>query len=189
MSQDIRSARGDLRYGEIEFWAFVSLLEDVQPRPGEVFCDIGAGTGKAVIAARLLYPELELSFGVEVQTELARTLRGTLSDKSLKGHGLLGSAYADLRDRQCNLFLSDGEMRSGWPMYARSDIVFVASTAFSDALMSEFSVRVREVKVGARVLTLTKPLVGHEGYFRLKFCRPYRFGWGSNATVYCWERV
>lgn len=63
----VSDARGELRYGEIDFWSFACLLEDVDPQPGEVFLDIGSGTGKAVYATRLLYSTLGLCFGIEIQ--------------------------------------------------------------------------------------------------------------------------
>lgn len=43
-------------YGEIEFLSFIALLSLVKPNENSVFYDLGSGTGKAVIAAAMVYP-------------------------------------------------------------------------------------------------------------------------------------
>lgn len=40
-----------LVYGEIDFFSFAAIMEKVGPEPGEVFVDLGHGTGRAVVAA------------------------------------------------------------------------------------------------------------------------------------------
>jgi len=44
-----------LTYGEIFFDTFYKMLEKTQPKEGEVFYDLGSGTGKAVFAAYFFF--------------------------------------------------------------------------------------------------------------------------------------
>jgi hypothetical protein len=45
------ASTSNLTYGEVDFHSLAVLLEKVDPAAGEVFVDLGSGTGKAVIAA------------------------------------------------------------------------------------------------------------------------------------------
>ncbi len=44
------------QYGEIGAKGFAEVLHLVEPQEGEVFVDLGSGTGKAVMLAAALYP-------------------------------------------------------------------------------------------------------------------------------------
>lgn len=48
------------------------MLRLAQPNPGDVFVDMGSGTGKACVATGLLYPELAACRGVELLQGLHR---------------------------------------------------------------------------------------------------------------------
>ncbi|MFI4919113.1 MAG: hypothetical protein ACHP65_06120 [Legionellales bacterium] len=56
-------------YGEIEFLPFIALLSLTNPNSDTVFYDLGSGTGKAVLAAAMVYP-LRKSVGIELHPEL-----------------------------------------------------------------------------------------------------------------------
>jgi uncharacterized protein YfaP (DUF2135 family) len=80
--------------------------------------------------------------------------------------------------------LAEGSVVPDWQIYPNSDIIFVASTAFSDRLMGELSNQLLKAKPGTVVITLSKPLMCGKDDFALKFERPYKFGWGSNVQVF-----
>ena len=46
----------EFTYGEINFMYFVPLLDYAKPQPGEIFCDLGCGAGRPLIAASLAFP-------------------------------------------------------------------------------------------------------------------------------------
>ena len=56
----------DFAYGEIIPVYFIPLLDYVKPQPGEVFCDLGCGSGKPVFVASLAFPELKECRGIEL---------------------------------------------------------------------------------------------------------------------------
>ncbi|ETV66256.1 hypothetical protein, variant 7 [Aphanomyces astaci] len=55
------SSSASFTYGEVDFFGLASLLAAVRPRPGQTFCDLGHGTGRAVFAAVRLPWTLALS--------------------------------------------------------------------------------------------------------------------------------
>lgn len=58
-------------YGEVEFLHFYSIVEYVKPKQGEVFWDLGCGTGKPVVICGLCFPQLKRVKGVEIFKNLA----------------------------------------------------------------------------------------------------------------------
>lgn len=60
-----------LTYGEIDFHSFSCILEKLTIKKGDVFVDLGHGTGKALICASLLYGTLlSECIGIELIPEL-----------------------------------------------------------------------------------------------------------------------
>ena len=61
-----------LTYGEVTSRGFVQIMTSpgVGVRPGEVFYDLGSGTGLAVLTAALAFPQLRECVGVELIKEL-----------------------------------------------------------------------------------------------------------------------
>ena len=52
-------------YGEARFHSFYPLLSMVKPKTGEVFFDLGCGTGLPSAIAAIMFPQLARSEGVE----------------------------------------------------------------------------------------------------------------------------
>ena len=61
--------RDGIQYGEVSAASFARCLEWVTPVAGEVFYDLGSGTGKAVLTAAALHP-LAATCGIEIQPRL-----------------------------------------------------------------------------------------------------------------------
>ncbi|CAN0468519.1 unnamed protein product, partial [Discosporangium mesarthrocarpum] len=65
--RDLREVRDKtLAYAEFDFGYLAALLRVAGVEEGSVFLDMGSGTGKAVVAAGLLYPGLACARGVEL---------------------------------------------------------------------------------------------------------------------------
>ena len=63
-------ARHQLVYGEFEVDLFARVLQAAKVREGDVFCDIGSGAGRLVLAAALLHPtKWRECIGIEVLSE------------------------------------------------------------------------------------------------------------------------
>ena len=57
--------KSESTYGEIVYEQFASLLNKLNPQPGQVFWDLGCGAAKPLAVAALQYPELSACKGVE----------------------------------------------------------------------------------------------------------------------------
>ena len=55
----------ELTYGEVFFQSFIPLLSYAKPKPGEIFYDLGCGTGKAQMIASIAFPDLKACKGIE----------------------------------------------------------------------------------------------------------------------------
>ena len=60
-----------LTYGEIDFFSFSCILEKLEIKAGDIFVDLGHGTGRALICAALLFGStLNRCVGIEIVPEL-----------------------------------------------------------------------------------------------------------------------
>ncbi len=143
----------ELTYGEVLFFPFYRLLDEiVKPRPGEVFADLGSGTGRAVFVAALCFPRLAACKGYEVSPPLhseATRCRGDLS----------GSVMAPVE-----LHCADVLQRDDW---AAADIVWIASVCLSDATLREIAARLVGLKPGARVIHMTENFLRDDAFERV----------------------
>jgi len=58
-----------LTYGEIQLESFIALLCQIKLNANSIFCDLGSGTGKAVIACSLIF-DVKKCIGIELLTPL-----------------------------------------------------------------------------------------------------------------------
>ena len=66
-STSLKNQLPSLTYGEIEFFSFWNIVQRCCPSKGDVFVDLGHGTGRALIAAALLFgSEFSKIYGVEL---------------------------------------------------------------------------------------------------------------------------
>lgn len=75
-SSDIVKSSGgqntSLTYGEIDLFSFACILEKLGSKAGDVFVDLGHGTGKALVCASLFLGDLSRVVGIEIVPELTR---------------------------------------------------------------------------------------------------------------------
>jgi SAM-dependent methyltransferase len=164
-----------LVYGEIDPRAFAELLERVGVAPGEVFWDVGSGTGKPVLLAAMLFP-FSGCFGVEVleplyaesQARLERYRREVLPQLPDEKWGqrlrfVLGR-YEDV-----DLF--------------DADVLFSHCTCFDDAQLEALAATAAWLKPGSRIVTVGQPLQ-HRG-LEHAFNAQVMMEWGeSTCHVY-----
>eukprot|EP00616_Rhizochromulina_sp_CCMP1243_P018438 CAMPEP_0118965912 /NCGR_PEP_ID=MMETSP1173-20130426/3429_1 /TAXON_ID=1034831 /ORGANISM="Rhizochromulina marina cf, Strain CCMP1243" /LENGTH=592 /DNA_ID=CAMNT_0006914603 /DNA_START=86 /DNA_END=1864 /DNA_ORIENTATION=- len=154
-----------LTYGEVDFFSFATILEQAQPRPGQIFVDLGHGTGRAVLSAALLYGHVfSACWGIEVLAPLAAA--------SFSAHDRYSQAvrrrewlYGALSQR-CAVRVQHGDIlepqspeETGFE-WTDADLVFANSTCFTDELMRGIAARAERMASGSKIITLTKQLVG-----------------------------
>ena len=167
----------NLIYGEIEFFAYARIIEIALQSANiasPVFVDLGSGTGKAVVAAALLY-----SFADCVGVELLPSLHAVADAAVTATLAIPPHVEAPPRSR---LHVVCGDLFEQGNLLPTADVVYVATTGFDDALLRRLAdFLAAGLRPGAITITLSLPLP--HARFHVIHSAPYRFSWG-NCTVY-----
>lgn len=142
-------------YGEIDWFSFASLLERAAPQRGDVFIDVGSGSGRALIAAALLHGHrFRQCIGIELLPGLHHLARESVAryarmieNIEASDSGTIKRRYPAVRAVQADLLSYD---------WSDGDVVFANSTCFSEELMEQLTEKAERLKSGARLITLTK---------------------------------
>lgn len=175
-----------LIYGEVIFDSFYDILRTIAPKSGSVFYDLGSGTGKAVLIARLAF-DFSKCIGIEIleslheqaltiAAEYRREYQHLLYESTVSSNG------ETLTQNSVN-FVCDSLTNFNW---TDGDVVFVNSTCFEDDLIKELSQIAEKLNPGAIVVTFTKGLISNK--FELLERKRYKMSWGP-ATVFIQRRV
>ncbi len=136
-----------LTYGEVKFESFKKILAAVSPKKGEVFYDLGSGTGKAVILASL-FGDFSKIVGVEILKDLVKTAK-----QILKEYKKLLKKYLPEKLEQKIEFINENFLNLD---LSEADIVFAHSTCFDDETMKRLSIKLESLKPGSRVITVSQ---------------------------------
>ena len=172
-SEDALSGNGDFTYGEINFRSFASVLRDVHTTPGSRMLDLGAGIGKPVIAAALLF-DFQACVGIE-------QLRGLYKVACSRPKRLLrvlqaqGGLPEDLPDME---FSNTSFFDTSWRDY---DVVFMSSTTFVPATLAAVAAKARELPHGAVLISLTHPL--QAPHLLEQSRRTVEMSWGAVVVI------
>lgn len=151
-------------YGEVEPEEFIQIINKASPRTGEIFYDLGSGTGKAVILASMFF-----DFARAIGIEYVHGLHYTALEVLKKYRQAAGKNNVEFIQRD---FLEHS--------FSDADIVFAHATCFHEGMMQLLSSKLESLKKGARVITVSKSV--DSPLFTLIANRDYQFTWGK-ATV------
>lgn len=171
-----RDADPVLTYGEITPESVQYMMEMTNPQSGEVFYDLGSGTGKAVIFAAFLAP-FKRATGIELIDDLWQSA----ADSGSRYLSEVKPLHPEKHDQEVDFRLGsmfDHDTSDG-------DVFFTHCTCFDDAMMDQISKKLEACKPGTRVVTVTKGLTSPE--FELVNSTPFRLGWGE-ATLCFYRR-
>lgn len=154
-----------LTYGEFDFLFFAELMDKIlymhndnmEGRFSEkTFLDIGSGTGRLVLGAAALHPDLKLCRGLEIlpgihQKAVEILNRCTVGDNN---YGLPQSEDLDHSLALAPIDFSCGSFSDPYEYFGDADIIFIFSTCFSPEMMSSVSDGIgRQCKVGTIIIT------------------------------------
>lgn len=166
-----------LIYGEVTPESFFRILQEVTPKEGEVFCDLGSGTGRAVILAGLLFG-FSQAVGIEILKELHLTAERVLGRFNLEIKPTLPADKKETTYKFINADFLEYDFFDG-------DVIFVHSTCFYPELITALSGRLDNLRTGSRIITVTQAI--NNNRLILKKIHQYPMGWGE-ATVYFYEK-
>lgn len=162
-------------YGEVIPTAFHDVMLAAEPREGEVFFDLGSGTGKATILAALTFPFSRV-VGIELLPGLGDAARQVLS----RYDGELRPQLPPENQRQRIDFI-DGDFLV--QDLSEADVLFAHGTCYGPELMGKLTHKLEELKPGARVVMAGQTLTSPELVFQKM--KVMKTDWGSAlAAVY-----
>lgn len=170
-----------LTYGEFDLNFFFSLVRAAEPKPGEVFCDLGSGCGRLVLAAALADYEWSCAVGVELLEDLDRLARGaheTLVPLAAGADDLTLSpcefVHGDAEEEL--LRLAKGGLGGGAVEPDTPWVLFSYTTCMPSVgpyLCQLSAILGRALPLGSRVITTDKQLVSDEEGARWTFRELY----------------
>jgi len=186
-----------LVYGEISFEAFGITLEKIKKIHGKpnvgntgpagcmqdrggIFYDLGSGTGKAVIAAAILY-NFDICCGIEILEGLYTLSLEITSEYNSRGKAKLN------REITTDVSMVKGDILDlSVKDWSDGDVIFANSTCFDDTLMAALANTAGGLKKGTFFITFTKRLPGTD--FVVLEYEMHQMSWGA-ATVYIHQKI
>lgn len=144
-------------YGEIDFLSFFTILEKARPKSGDVFYDLGSGSGKAVFTAAMFF-DLSKSCGIE----LLLPLHNKAMDQLKKATSVLKieKKRPEIQFIKGDFFDID---------YNDANIIYIAATCLSDETWKKLIHKMSTLKPGTRIIVATKS-IQHEKFQKIYQC-------------------
>lgn len=159
-------------YGEIVFYSFVRILEQAQPKPGEIFYDLGSGGGKAVFIAGLVFDLT--AYGIEKLTSLYQ-LSCELKEKLQKMpefKNYFPSKTVNIEFINADFLEYD---------FSNGDLIFVNATCFRGIIFDQLIKKFLNLKVGSRIILVSADL-DDIGGFEVIYKNDHLMSWGLNRV-------
>lgn len=166
-------------YGEVVPDTFYEIIQDLQPKPSDIFYDLGSGTGKAIFLAHWLF-EFRKCIGIELLDTLYNA-----SVEVMKRYETEIKPKLRYKLENSEMQLIHGDILK-YDM-SDADIIFVNSTCFQEDLMTALDEKLECVRPNAHIITLSKPLKSPY-YYQYKH-KLYDFSWGQATAFYHRKRL
>jgi len=166
-----------LTYGEIDFLSFLLILDRAQPQSGEIFYDLGSGTGRALLVAALS-AELSKVIGVELLPGLCKLAQIQIN----KAKTLV--QVSSERDKQLYLQSLDRIQVLNADFlqidFSEADLIFINATCLSYYTWEKIVARLNKLKSGSRIIVTSKKII-HENFEGL-YQGFELMSWGMNSV-------
>lgn len=162
-------------YGEIDYDTFETILHLVDPKPKEVFYDLGCGVGKPVFEAALLEP-FSKCVGIEIIPELY--------NQCLIIQKRFNTIIKPLLSQENipNISFIKGDFMK--QSFSKVDVIYSSTTCFLQETLQNLTTKIEsEMKKGSRIITL-RPLESDNLY--LLWTSFKKMSWGE-ASVYVYK--
>lgn len=168
-----------LTYGEIDFKSFQTILQRFSSTRGKTFYDLGSGTGRALVEARLLC-DFDECIGIEILSSLhekAVKVVANFDQPRFRNVLSLSVPSKDVKVYEGSILEDD---------WSDGDFIFANSTCFSLDLIDSISKLGEKLRPGSIFVTFTKALTS-KAFEVLEQVR-LKMSWGP-ATVYIHKRL
>lgn len=160
-------------YGEVDILAFYLLLEKTQPRPGDIFYDLGSGSGKAVFTAAF-YFDFSKACGIELLAPLFCSAQNRLQQANQLLKPEHSTALASIQ------FIQDNFLNYN---FQDANIIYIAATCLHESTWEKLINKLATLSPGTRIIVATKTIQND------KFTQTYQgvelMSWGlCPVTIY-----
>lgn len=146
----------ELIYGEIHFLSFYTILKKAEPKEGDVFYDLGSGTGKAVFCAAL-FLECSQVKGIELLFPLCKKANSFLN----KARQLYETNQnTELHSIKKIEFINDNFLDYD---FLDADIIYIAATCLNHSTWQQLITKMSLLKPGSRIIVASKS-IQHPGF-------------------------
>jgi SAM-dependent methyltransferase len=169
---------GEYTYGEVVASSFFELLLLTDPKPGEIFYDLGCGGGKAVFSAALFFPFLRVK-GIELLPPLYELCK--------KIHKIFKREVANdslFKDNNFHIKFVQGDLLRY--DFSKGNIFFLNATCFKDDDWELLQSKLEKLPEGTRFIVVTRQL-NSPSFQRIKR-GTYTMSWGP-ATLFVYRKT
>jgi SAM-dependent methyltransferase len=157
--------------------SFAHMLAITKPVAGEIFYDLGCGSGKAVFTAAMLY-----DFGKCYGVELLESMYKLCCEQKVKFAQLLRQLNLDPTQADRIRFIHQNLLQVD---FRDGDVVFINATAFFGELWDAIVNKLYQLKPGARIILTSRKLPLKD--FILLSDKRQLMSWGMNS-VFIYQR-
>lgn len=153
----------ELTYGEIDFLSFHRLIEKTDPKPDEIFYDLGSGAGKAVFTAALFF-DLSKSCGIELLRPLYQKANHQIQKATLmiqSGHPIC--EWIDSKKIFKIQFVHGDFFQRP---FHDANIIYVAATCLHESTWVKLIQKMAQLTPGTRIIVATKT-IEHERFEKI----------------------
>lgn len=167
-------------YGEIDVLSFHNILEKADPLPGDIFYDLGSGTGKAVFTAALFF-DFSKSCGIELLPPLYEKANHQLKKAT---HFFQNSQATYAKEHLAKMstiqFINGSFLTCDC---SDANILYIAATCLKDQTWESLIQKMATLSPGTRIIVATKSI--HHERFEMMYQGIELMSWGlCPVTIY-----
>lgn len=166
-------------YGEVVPDGFYQMMSEADVRPGQVFYDLGSGTGKAIILAHLLF-DFPQAIGIELVDSLYDASIQVQNRYEKEFRPSIAKEVGDRKISFVHASILDVDMSD-------ADFVFMNSTCFEDDLVEAIAEKLECLRPNVTVISLSKSLPPTS--FHAYKSKKYDFSWGQATAFFHRKRL
>lgn len=167
-------------YGDSHLPSLYEIFNETNPKPGEIFYDLGSGSGRLILYAALSFPFAKC-IGIELLDDLvnvAQTKLELFKKKLIDLPGFEPDKLGEIKFIQADFTKAN---------FSDANVIYMASTCFPEELMRMLAVLFeKQLSPGTRIISFTKSLPSKK--IKVIKSKPYQMEWGQ-ATAFFHEKI
>ncbi len=110
-SNPLLQSNHSFTYGDVEFPSFINIMQRCEPQSGDKFVDLGHGTGRALVAASIVFgTTLSSIHGIELLPELVELSRQSVASyTALLQTSPHKELFSDGPESRCAISIEEGD--------------------------------------------------------------------------------